>query len=95
MSHYVKYFDNHYSQYECIYVILVKHISADLFLLFSANGVMVMFLLIAFLFWTIRVAKVFLYFFKLLEIKSFYRDALHITEVGEFNLIAFKTNNII
>ena len=53
-----------------------------LYFVFSANGVMVVFLLIAFLFWSVRVAKVFLYFFKLLEIKAFYRDALHITEVS-------------
>jgi hypothetical protein len=54
---------------------------------FSANGVMVVFLLIASLFWAVRVAKVFLYFFQLLEIKSFYRDVLHITEVG---ILVFK-----
>ncbi|XP_046840849.1 autophagy-related protein 9A-like [Xenia sp. Carnegie-2017] len=46
----------------------------------NANGVMILFLLIAFLFWTIRATKVFLYFFKLLEIKNFYRDALNISE---------------
>ena len=42
---------------------------------------MVLLLLIAFIFWLVQVARVTLNVFKLLEIKSFYRDALHITEV--------------
>lgn len=50
---------------------------------------MVVFLIIAFLFWAVRVAKVLFYFFKLLEIKSFYRDALHITEVRRHARLKF------
>ena len=36
---------------------------------------------VAFLFWLIRLIRIVIYFFKLLEIRSFYKHALRITEV--------------
>ena len=39
-------------------------------------------LIIAFIFWLIRVARIVVHFFKLLEIRAFYKNALRITEVG-------------
>lgn len=58
----------------------------DLYKVRHMDSVMVMFLVIAFLFWLVRVTRVTLNFFKLLEIRSFYRDALHITEVKLANM---------
>ena len=52
-----------------------------MFVLSSMDGFMVMFLVIAFLFWLVQVTRVTLNFFKLLEIRYFYREALYITEV--------------
>ena len=39
-------------------------------------------LVIAFIFWLIRVARIVIHFFKLLEIREFYKDALRISEVS-------------
>ena len=38
-------------------------------------------LIIAFVFWLIRVARIVIHFFKLLEIRAFYKNALRISEV--------------
>ena len=38
-------------------------------------------LVIAFIFWLIRLARIVVHFFKLMEIRAFYKNALRITEV--------------
>lgn len=43
-------------------------------------------LVIAFIFWLIRVARIVIHFFKLLEIRAFYKDALRISESELTNL---------
>ena len=44
---------------------------------------MVVCLVIAFIFWLIRVARIVIHFFKLMEIWAFYKNALRISEVGD------------
>ena len=53
----------------------------------SMEPAIVVCLVIAFIFWLIRVARIVIHFFKLLEIRAFYKNALRISEVG---LVMFK-----
>nr|CAB3224237.1 autophagy-related protein 9A [Phallusia mammillata] len=46
----------------------------------SQHGMLMFFIVIAALFWTLRAVKVFYSFFQLLEIRHFYRIALHIND---------------
>ena len=51
------------------------------FLHYSMEPAIVVCLVIAFIFWLIRLARIVVHFFKLMEIRAFYKNALRITEV--------------
>ena len=48
---------------------------------YSMEPAIVVCLVIAFIFWLIRLARIVVHFFKLMEIRAFYKNALRITEV--------------
>ena len=48
---------------------------------YSMEPAIVVCLVIAFIFWLIRLARIVVHFFKLMEIRAFYKSALRITEV--------------
>ena len=50
---------------------------------YSMEPAIVVCLVIAFIFWLIRVARIVIHFFKLLEIRAFYKNALRISEVSK------------
>ena len=50
---------------------------------YSMEPAIVVCLVIAFIFWLIRVARIVIHFFKLLEIRASYKNALRISEVSK------------
>ena len=64
-----------------IKLFITKFVSLIFFLHYSMEPAIVVCLVIAFIFWLIRLARIVVHFFKLMEIRAFYKNALRITEV--------------
>ena len=64
-----------------IILFITKFVSSIFLFHYSMEPAIIVCLVIAFIFWLIRFARIVVHFFKLMEIRAFYKNALRITEV--------------